>query len=288
MNTKDAISIYCGNIDEFSRRKRIAEAQRTGSVEELIEAFVRASSGYTASEVCADFRKILPVSTYEDRARLCMALSVSSRYGGEMWRKSFMGEDVAAGSHGKVALVRNRYNELAFSCFSKVITRPKEVFSASFAAACEDVYDNRSEFCILPIENSQSGRLFGFYSMLDRYELRICAVCEPEADDNAEGNAKYALVGRAIPDRVPKNSRWCFEFSVISDSGSALSDISGVAYIFGARLIKIDSLPVEYDSGLQKYYFTFSLPETNISAFDLFLTEEYARYTTVGLYPTVG
>jgi hypothetical protein len=289
MNNKDAISIYCGNINEFSRRQRIAEAQRTGSVNELIETFVKGSVRYIPSEACADFRELLPASKYEDRARLCMALSASSRFGGEMWRKSFMGEDIAAGSHGKVALVRNRYNELAFSCFSKVITRPKEVYSQSFGAACEDVYDSRSEFCILPIENSRNGRLFGFYSMLDRYELRICAVCEPESEEGSlEGSVKYALVGRAIPDRVPKNSRWCFEFSIISDSGSTLSDISAVAPIFGARLIKIDSLPVEYDSGLQKYYFTFGLPEASISAFDLFLTEEYARYTTVGLYPTVG
>ena len=273
MNNKDAISIYCENINEFSRRQRIAEAQRTGSVNELIDTFVKGSVRYIPSEACADFRELLPASKYEDRARLCMALSASSRFGG----------------HGKVALVRNRYNELAFSCFSKVITRPKEVYSQSFGAACEDVYDSRSEFCILPIENSRNGRLFGFYSMLDRYELRICAVCEPESEEGSlEGSVKYALVGRAIPDRVPKNSRWCFEFSIISDSGSTLSDISAVAPIFGARLIKIDSLPVEYDSGLQKYYFTFGLPEASISPFDLFLPEEYARYTTVGLYPTVG
>ena len=123
--------------------------------------------------------------------------------------------------------------------------------------------------------------------MLDRYELKICAVCEPDSDDNGDGGVKYALVGRSVPDRISKSARWSFEFSVISDSGSDFSDISRVSAVFGARLMKIDSLPVEYDGGLQKYYFTFGLPEASIPAFDLFLSEEYSRYTAVGMYPTV-
>jgi hypothetical protein len=204
-----------------------------------------------------------------------------------MKRNSFSGEEISAGSHGKVAIVRNSYNEYAFSRISRVITHPKEVFVSSFTSACEEVYDGRCEFCILPVESSQSGRLFSFYSMLDRYELRICASCELESDDGSEGSVKYALIGRALPDRIAKNSSWSFEFSVISDGGRVLSDISGVSEIFGARLIKIDSLPVEYDGRLQKYYFTFGLPETSIAAFDLFLENEYARYDAVGLYPTV-
>ena len=287
MNVKEAVNIYCGNIEEFSRRKRIAETQRLGMLTELLGVLVSSSSAETPSEVLAELKEALPTSTYEDRARLCAVLGASSRFGAQMRKISFRREEIAAGSHGKVSYVKNNYNEQAFVCFSEIITRPKEIFSSSFADACEDVYDNRSEFCILPIENSQSGRLFGFYSMLDRYELRICAVCEPDTGEGLEGSVKYALVGRSVPDRILKNSRWQFEFSVISDSGGALSDILRVSEIFGASLVKIDSLPVEYDGGLQKYYFTFGMSEANIPALDLFLTEEYARYTAVGTYPTV-
>lgn len=287
MNKNDTISIYCGNIEEFSRRRRISEAQRVGMVNELLGVLVAESSAESAGEVYEEFMKVLPTSTYEDRARLCMKLYASPRYGTQMRKSCFFGENIAAGSHGKVSLVRNSYNERAFSHFSAIIRRPKDVIAPSFAAACEEVYDNRSEFCILPVENAQSGRLFGFYSMLDRYELRICAVCEPDSEDNGDGGVKYALVGRSVPDRISKNASWSFEFSVISDSGRDFFEISRVSEIFGARLVKIDSLPVEYDGGLQKYYFTFGLPEASIPAFDLFLNEEYSRYTAVGMYPTV-
>lgn len=287
MNSKDAINIYCENISEFSRRHRIADAQRRGMINELLGLFVTCSSDLGAREVCRSFRELLPESTHEDRARLCMVLGASSYHSRGMRKDSFFDEEIAAGLHGKVALVRNSYNELAFSRLSRIITSPKEIFSPSFISACEDVYGNSSEFCILPIENSQSGRLFGFYSMLDRYELKICAVCELDGEVDSEENVKYALVGRSHPDRIPKNSRWSFEFSVISEDGLTFSDILRVSEVFGARLTKIDSLPVVYDGGLQKYYFTFSLPEANIPAFDLFLTEEYARYTVIGMYPTV-
>ena len=285
MNFKDAVRIHSENIDEFTRRKTLAEAQRKNSLHQLIELFVSSSKHREAAEVYESYRQTLTGASYADRARLCMALASSKKYGAEMRKHCFSDNNIAAGSHGKVSFVRNRYNEMAFSRFSKIVTRPKEIYAPSFTAACEDVYDSESEFCILPIENGQNGRLFGFYSMLDRYELRICAVCEPDIEDG--GGAKYALVGRSVPDRIPKNSRWGYELSVISGSGRALSEISEASEIFGAELLKIDSLPVEYDSGLKKYYFTFDIPEANISAFDLFLSEEYSGYTNVGAYPTV-
>ena len=285
MEHKEAIRIHSENIDEFTRRMSLAEAQRKNSHAALIELFISGSEQLDAVQVYESYRQALPRSSYDDRARLCMALASSQKYGAEMWRRCFSGDDIAAGSHGKVSLVRNKYNEMAFSRFSRIVTRPKEVFVSSFTAACEDVYDSESEFCILPIENGQNGRLFGFYSMLDRYELKICAVCETDGED--EVGAKYALVGRSVPDRIPKNSRWGYELSVISGNGRALSEISAVSEIFGASPLKIDTLPVEYDSGLQKYYFTFDIPEANISAFDLFLSEEYSGYTSVGAYPTL-
>ena len=287
MNFDDAIKVYCENIAEFSRRSSISEAQRRVMVNELSTSLVEGSAHLGAREICHLFKGMLPKSCYEDRAMLCMTLGASPRYSADMRKSSLFGEQIAAGLHGKVSLVRNNYNELAFARFSKIITRPKEIFSSSFVSVCEDVYDNRSEFCILPVENSQSGRLFGFYSMIDRYELKICAVCELEAEGESEGSVKYALVGRSLPDRVPKRSRWNFEFSVISEDGAAFFDIKRASEVFGARLVKIDSLPVEYDGGSQKYYFTFDLPWANIAAFDLFLSEEYARYTSVGAYPTV-
>ncbi len=287
MNKDGAISIYLENIEEFSRRSHLSELQRDGQTAELIAEFIDRSSERDASAAYGRFLSLLPSASKRDRALLCRALSLSRQYGAELWRTSFFGaEDIPAGAHGRVAIVRNRYNEQAFTAFSAVITTPKVTYVSSFTEACEDVSVGNCEFCILPVENSQSGRLFGFYSMLDRYELKICALCRLDGGNPSE-SIKYALVGRAVPDRIPKNLDWCFECSVVADSGAVIGDISGICGIFEGRLLKVDSLPVEYDENLQKYYFTFGIPEKCISGFELYLSREYARYSPIGLYPTV-
>ena len=287
MESLTAISIHSRNAEEFLRRSELSEKQRDGEITGLINVIINSSRARRPEEICEEFRKAFPSYTSTDLAKLCHALSESQRYGASVWARSFFGsEDIPAGSHGKVALVRNKYNEEAFELFSKVITNPKPIYSPSFSDACEDVFDGRCEFCVLPVENSQSGRLFGFYSMFDRYELRICAVCELDAAGTSE-STRYALVGKLVPDRIPKSLRWRFECSVISETGAVLGEISRVCHVFGAELSKVDSLPVEYDEKLKKYFFTFEIPENTISGFDLYLSEKYARYSPIGLYPLI-
>ncbi len=288
MKTDGKISIYFENIAEFSRRSHISKLQREGQLSELIDAFIECSEDDDCHSLYKDFSDFLPAASHIDKAMLCAHLSQSQKYGIELYRQSLYEQnDIPAGAHGRVAVVRNKYNEKAYERFMSIITSPKIIYSPSFSEACDDVFDGRCEFCILPIENSQNGRLFSFYSMLDRYELRICATCRLEGETHSE-RVRYALVGKASPDRIPKNLEWCFEFSIISDSGSIIGDIADICGAFDARLSGIDSLSVSYDDDLQKYYFTFKLPQRTISGFELYLSEEYSRYTPIGLYPIIN
>ncbi len=288
MKSTDIISIHLENIGEFSRRSRLSELQRSLEVSELIDTFIKGSAEDDCHSVFKGFTGALPCATPTDKAMLCRALAASPKHTGELRQRGFfVRESIPAGSHGRVSIVRNKYNETAYSVFSEMISNPKTVYASSFTEACEDVFDGRCEFCILPVENSQSGRLFGFYSMLDRYELKICALCELDGSTPTE-SIKYALIGRSLPDRIPKKLGWRFECAVISGTGALLGDISRIGEIFEARLIKTDSLPVEYDEQLQKYYFTFEVSRNSIAGFDLFLSEEYAAYVPLGLYPVAA
>lgn len=193
-------------------------------------------------------------------------------------------DHVVAGAHGRIALVRNRLNEEAYRVFSQAITASKAHYLPSFSDTCEDVYDNRCEFGILPIENTTDGKLFGFYAMLDRYELKICAACRLEPD-HSEGTVRYALIGKNLPSRIPKNAEWLFECSVVTEIGKFPTDVVEITSVFDATIIKIDSLPVLYDDGLQKIYFTFRIPKQHADALHFYLTMEHARYSLLGFYP---
>ena len=283
MKRESAKEIHIDNIREFSQRSEISDTQRALSVSELTSLFLEDAvtdndKGLYVKFVRALGKNALPA----DKALFCKRLSLLRQ--GERKEVSENRDSTAAGAHGKVAIVRNRYNEEAFSVFSKTILRPKSVYATSFNQACEAVIDGECEFCVLPVEDSHGGKLFGFYSMLDRYELKICSSYSIETDEDAE-SVKYALVGKKSPDRLPKSAGWVLECSVISDDGRFPADIIEVSHIFEAKLSKIDSMPVEYDDVRQKYYFSFELQRKNALAFDLYLSVEQPRYSQIGIYP---
>ena len=180
--------------------------------------------------------------------------------------------------------MRNRYNDDAFRKFSEIVPSAKISHVSGFTEACEDVFNSRSEYCILPVENSTDGRLFVFYAMLDRYDLRICAVCGLETDGQSR-DVCYALAGRTAPPKLPRTASAAFEFSLTWQDGAPLEQLLSAASAFGAVLRKTDTTPVEYDRNLFRYYFIFTLPTASVYHFAFFLSLAYPGYSLIGYYP---
>lgn len=280
------ISIHLNNLQILDQRRKLNDAQTELTVDMLSELLYRADS---PADAYRHFRETFENADMISKARFCKnAYNAYKKSEKETERPDFydVQDSVPAGAHGKIAIVRNRYNESAYTALSKFVSRAKLVYAPSFISACEDAYDGKCQYCILPVADSQNGRMFGFYSAIDRYELRVCASCNVDAE-NASESVKYALVGRVLPDRAHKSNQRRFEFSVISHTGKIIAEITEAATVFGADLAAVDSLPVEYGDELQKYYFTFRMPAADIRGLDLYLSEEYASYAPVGYYPIV-
>ncbi|MBE6667425.1 MAG: hypothetical protein E7607_03845 [Ruminococcaceae bacterium] len=287
MKIEQAKNIHIDNISEFSSRIVLAEEQRTLAVSELAELFIENLSSASPQESYAEFLRSFPKSRPQDRAKFLSKLMSGRKNDLSLWyNKSTKESATFPGSHGKIAVVKNNYSESAILLLSKTVIRPKVISAQNFSDACESVVDNKCQFCILPTETSAGGRLFGFYSMLDRYELKIFALCSVETDDGT-GSVKYALVGRSMPDRFPRATERTLECSVITENGKFPSDIPNVLDIFGAKLLRVDSLPTEYDELQNKYYLSFRMSEKNAIVMDLYLSVEYPNYSQIGLYPTI-
>ena len=286
MTQREAVQIHSDNLAEFRRRKALVSDQHALSLRLLIEELLLEELSPTM--LYREFCKLLSTPSPYDKALFCQRLfSVQKREEEAPDHAGNGGEDsVRAGAHGTVALVRNRYNDEAFSLFSHTLIGAKRSYYPSFTDVCDSVVDGWSEFCLLPLENTQNGRLFGFYSMMDRYELKICAATETDVE-GPQGRTRYALVGRSLPERIPKNSLWNFECSVVTESDRFPSDILQVAPILGAKLLKIDTLPVQYNEDSHRIYFTFRTSEEEAAAFDFYLTDEHRSYATIGLYPVI-
>ena len=161
---------------------------------------------------------------------------------------------------------------------------------SSFTDACEEVLDSRCEFCIIPVENTSDGRLFGFYSMIDRYDLKIVGACEIETDDHSK-SIRYALAGRGISQRAfaafkKKKETVFLEFSLVSDNAFFMNDLLLAAKRCNAVPIKVNSLPVSYDDNAERFFFTLKISAEHIYAFILYLSLEFSSFSFIGLYPS--
>jgi len=283
MDNRQANQVLCENISKLRERERIIDEQRSICLSLLSSQIREENRQDSAEAVYRAFCQSLPDASGKEKLTFCRSLLQSPE------ELLAIADDTAAGSHGKVAYVKNRYNDAAFELFSKKITNAKSVSVSSFADACEETFDNRCEFCIVPLENTYDGKLFGFYSMLDRYELKIVDCAEIETDDPSK-LIRFALVRRGISSRsfnaMLKRHRECiFEFSIAESSGAFMTEVLSAVTETRGVLTKVDSLPVQYDDRQRRFFFTVSLPPRELSAFCLYLTLEFSSYTFIGLYP---
>jgi len=108
-----------------------------------------------------------------------------------------------------------------------------------------------------------------------------------ESEERGE-RVLYALAGRNLPDRIPKDVPWGLEFSLTAEHGGGAEDVLRVATLFDAVLSKLDSLPVGYGDGMQCFYYRFRMSPSMAAAMELFLVCEYAEYNCIGICPYMG
>ena len=194
---------------------------------------------------------------------------------------------ISGALRGKIAFVKNLYNESAYSRFSYVIKSPTPISYSSFEDSCDAVVSEVCEFVVLPIENSVDGKMFSFYSLLDQYDLKIHSVCYIQPDNDAK-TIRYALAGkpnlRHCIGHEPSTYPQIFEFSLSADTRVGGMDITSAAALCSANIHRVSTLPLSYNDTIRFYYsLSMSAPE-ELKTFIIYLCLEYPQYTPIGLY----
>lgn len=224
-------------------------------------------------------------SSVADKAQLC-------RYLCEEWSTAEVlahldmlqdGEGTLAEAWGRIAYVRNKKNDKVFLDLSKKIKTARAFYAASFSEACEAVYNGICEFCILPVENEREGKLYSFYTMMDRFELKICRVIYEDTDNGANGIV-YALVGRDISFDISDGEYKRFEFSVVHENADFVADVISAVKLFGGTVVIVGTQPVPYDELKSKYYLSVDLESASVLPLALYMYLDYPRYSPIGLY----
>ncbi len=284
MQESKDIRTISSNISLLRRRVGVTEEQIDISLMQLASLIADRQDG-TLEEAYRDFCVSALFPTLRERVVFCRYMASDKRFASRIADYDLFGEgDVPlAGTHGRVAFMHGGRADSAYAQFSKSRRGIKAYHVASFSEGCEAVASNLAEFCILPIENSTDGKLYTFYSMLGRYSLRICAAVLVSDADGANETV-FAFAGRKVDALVPKNAKRRFEFSVIHENAELVSEITQAVSVLGGTLCDVASQTLDYDGVGRKYYFAADFDTLSPLALGLFVSLEYPRYETVGVY----
>lgn len=193
-------------------------------------------------------------------------------------------EELPPESRNRIAYQKSSYADSAFLQLGAALPECRAVYASSFGAACEEVYNGQSEYCILPIENSSEGQLLSFYRLIERYELKILLSCDVLSGD-ANRTTRFALLGRSLLPIFDPAKRECFfEISLPLGTHPETAEILLAAQLCGLSLRRISTLPSEEAEAPFSVFYSFAAPPGELNTFLLYLAMEAPQATHLGLY----
>lgn len=280
VTVRSNIEILTANLQQLREREAITNELRALAIK---DATLPSNDIHDARELIRIYRKYMPFDgsyTIADRTLFCNNLYDITAPSLQHIEKVCETDIIT-----DLAYVKNQYSEEAVNILSKSFTVNKKRHYRSFGEMCEDIESGICDGCIVPIENTSDGKLMNFYSIIDRFDLKIACTCDIE-NQNGDQTTRYALLRNKIS--PPQNAEKCYlEFSFISSETILLSDIIKAAEISGLNLYRLDSMPLRYNDSEFVYYPILFGPMSNVIKFTLFLKLNLSQYTTVGLYDRI-
>lgn len=179
---------------------------------------------------------------------------------------------------GRVSCVKSFYEDAAFNEFSKYMDSYSPVYCSDFQSTCEDVYYDRSDFCILPLETSSTGLLWSFRKLIKKFELRIFAACGIESDEDE--TQIFSLVGNP-PLTVQGNY---MEISVPAESDNDLYGLFSSLEVLEAGIRRVSALPSTYRNDKYDYHICLNVSNCNTEVVKYYLDAIYPKHVLYGLY----
>lgn len=300
LDTESAVLL--GNLSEISEGEAALMRRRTAQLEELA-ALLTLPEYAPIRDLLPDIVNTLAVpdgaqSHSQDLALLCRALiRLGYRYSDEIFQKP---EEASSKSAERVAYLQNHFTDEAFFKLTGHLKKARAAYFSSIADVCEEVYHGLCEFCILPIESSEDGKLLRFYALIEKFDLKIVAICDLENADGAY--TRYALLRHRFVSLHPitESDQHFAEFNVVMNAEITLTDILRAAEMLDLRLVRADALPLPYRTDVYRYGLVFSLngaahdsdaalsPSESLEAFLLYLSLTASEWSSLGFYSKVS
>ena len=217
--------------------------------------------------------------------RLALLRAVLERRGQDFFR-DLAAEPFEISEKGadKIAYVKNTFSDNAYLQFSAELNHPRAANFDSFSDVCEEVYNGICEYGILPILHERDGKLFRFYSLLAKYELRIVCACDvPCIEQGGVTVTRYALVRKSLP-VVREDEITHIELLLPADGGE-ICDLFQAAQLCALTPARMDTRPSD-DSDVEDmtHQITLTCRQGELALFLAFLAICLPDCTVLGLY----
>lgn len=216
--------------------------------------------------------------TLEVRENVFIARELSKRKNGIRFHPDISGK-AARVDPERISMMKNKLSEVAYGCFfGREASRVTE--RSAFAEIFEDVYNGESSACIVPIENTDSGRLTNFYSLISDYNFKISEICDVEQSEQ-DRVTRFALV---VPPPIEISGRE-IEISIASRNAFEIERILSAAAMLDISPRRIDSIPFSQIAGEYSFYLSLvAKNESEIEQFLIFLDLCKISYTPIGIF----
>ncbi len=159
---------------------------------------------------------------------------------------------VTEAARGRIAYMAGAFADKAYDRLSALVPHARAATFHSFVDACEEVRGGLCEFGILPLENTQSGKLTAFSRLILRYGLYVVAVCDLENGVLPGQFTRFALLCKAPDDSLPPPHRLfsigerapCFVDLIHTTSSPSLAELLNAAAFCGLSPLRLDTLPL--------------------------------------------
>ncbi len=211
-------------------------------------------------------------------------------------------------ARGRIAYMAGAFADKAYLRLAATVPGARAAAFHSFVDACEEVRGGLCEYCILPLENTASGKLTAFARLILRYRLYAVAVCDLENGATEGQITRFALL-RRIPDSPLSDSGIPLISIEESSSGNgaprylellhtvgdpSLGEFLSAAAFCGLTLTRADTLPPMDDpdllseaDGAPLVACVFDIADGDLSTFRRFLTLEAPEDILMGYYRSV-
>ncbi len=155
----------------------------------------------------------------------------------------------------------------------------------SFGEIFDDIINEKSNYCIVPIENNTMGTLGNFYQQIFDHDLKIVKVCDVLHPDE-DSETRFALLTSAPTSLVSLDeSEDHFEIVIHSSDGAILPSILEAARLCKMIPDRIDSIPLSRLKKDHSFKIVFKmLLDVNLTDFLIYLILDSISYTPVGIF----